>query len=351
MISVDLKWRKVAMADIFSEFKVKDMLLKNRVVMAPMCMYSSDDNGKVKPFHHFHYGTRAVGGAALIMLEATAIEKRGRISDQDLGLWSDDQVEEMRKLVDHIHSEGARVGVQLAHAGRKSTTGEDIISASPLIFSLKYEKPREMTSEDIETVIESFGQAARRAYEAGFDIVEIHGAHGYLINQFLSPLSNQRSDKYGGGVENRARLLTKVIKRVRESWPEEKPLCLRVSGYEYNALGNLPEDVSFIINIVKDYELDLINVSSGGIIDTPVESYPGYQIAYGTTIKNLTRLPVMVGGLLEHHHMANEIIRNNRGDLIYLGRELLRNPYWVLQSARKLENDDVVWPKQYERAK
>ncbi len=339
------------MADIFSDFILKDMKLKNRVVMPSMCMYSSDDSGRVQEFHRMHYCTRAVGGTGLIMIEATAVEKRGRISNRDLGLWDDSQIEGLSQLVDCVHSKGAKIGIQLAHAGRKNETFEDVIAPSPVQYNFKYQPPREMTADDIEDVIEAFDKAAQRALAAGFDFIEIHGAHGYLINQFMSPLTNQRQDNYGGGVENRSRLLKRIICQVRKHWTEDKPLGLRVSGYEYDSGGNTPEDVSFIINIVKECGVDIINVSSGGVVDARIDAFPGYQIAYGTIIRKLTNLPVMVGGLLEHHHMANEIIRNERGDLIYLGRELLRNPYWVLQAARKLENDFVEWPHQYERAK
>lgn len=339
------------MSDIFSPLHLKDLTLKNRIVMAPMCMYSSDDTGIVKDFHLFHYATRAVGGTGLIIIEATAVEKRGRISSHDLGLWEDEQLPAMKKLVECVHKRGSKIGVQLAHAGRKSETNDDVIAPSPILFNFKYEKPREMTQDDIDDVIESFGQAAKRALQAGFDFIEIHAAHGYLINQFLSPLTNERKDKFGGGVESRSRLLKKIICRVREVWPESKPLGIRVSGCEYDSSGNKPEDVSFMVNLIKDYGLDIVNVSSGGVIDQKVDSYPGYQIAYGTTIKKLTSLPVIVGGLLEHTHMANEIIRNNRGDLIYLGRELLRNPYWALQASRKMGCDTLEWPVQYERAK
>ncbi|OPL09649.1 MAG: NADPH dehydrogenase [delta proteobacterium ML8_F1] len=339
------------MPDIFTEFKVKDLSIKNRVVMPAMCMYSSDESGQVRDFHLLHYTTRAMGGTGLIILEATAVERRGRISGNDLGIWEDSQIEGLKKLVDEVHRDGAKIGIQLAHAGRKNETFEDVIAPSPLLFNLKYRTPREMTQEDITAVIEAFGRAALRALKAGFDYIELHGAHGYLINEFLSPVTNERKDGYGGGAANRVRLLKEVTAKVREHWPEEKPLGLRVSAYEYEAGGNTPEDVSFMINLVKDEGIDLINVSSGGVVDSPIEVFPGYQIRYGTEVKSKTNLPVIVGGLLEHHHMANEIIRNNRGDLIFLGRELLRNPYWVLQASRKLGMEEVVWPRQYEKAK
>jgi len=337
--------------DIFTPFNVKDLAIKNRVVMPAMCMYSSDESGRVRDFHLLHYTTRAMGGTGLIILEATAVEKRGRISQMDLGIWEDAQIQGLKGLVDEVHRDGAKIGIQLAHAGRKSDTAGDVIAPSPLLYNLKYSTPREMTREDIAAVIEAFGEGARRAYEAGFDYVEIHAAHGYLINEFLSPLTNERKDDYGGGSGNRARFLREVVIKVREQWPIEKPLGIRISAYEYAAGGNTPEDISFMINLIKDEEVDLLNVSSGGVVDGPIEVFPGYQIRYGSEVKKKTNLPVVVGGLLEHHHMANEIIRNSRGDLIYLGRELLRNPYWVLQASRKLGMEDVVWPRQYERAK
>jgi len=339
------------MADIFSEFNIKDLKLKNRIVMPSMCMYSSDDNGMVKDFHVLHYVTRAIGGTGLIVIEATAVEKRGRISGNDLGIWNDDHIEGLKEIVDSVHKYGAKIGIQLAHAGRKNETGEDVIGPSPIGFNLKYDKPREMTIEDIDAVILSFQKAAERAVKAGFDYIEIHGAHGYLINEFLSSLTNTRNDKYGGGLEGRSKFLKKIVKSVREVWEDEKPLGIRISAYEYDKYGNKVEDLSFIINLIKDCGVDIINVSSGGVIDKKIDAYPGYQVNFGTQIKNMTGLPVMVGGLLEHYHMINEIIRNNRGDLVYMGRELLRNPYWVLQSSKKLCNDSVKWPEQYERAR
>ena len=339
------------MADIFDEFISKDLKLKNRVVMPSMCMYSSDETGKVMDFHVCHYNARAVGGTGLIIIEATAVEKRGRISANDLGLWDDSQIEGMKRIVDQVHLYGAKIGIQLAHAGRKNEIGKDVIAPSSILFNFKYFLPREMTIEDIDEVVEAFGQSARRAKEAGFDFIEIHGANGYLINEFISPLTNEREDDYGGRVGNRIRILKRIIERIRLEWPNEKPLGLKVAAYEYDVRGNKPEDISFMINILKDYGIDIIDVSSGGIIDYKVDFFPGYQIAYGTEVKKKTNLPVIVGGMLEHHHMANEIVKNGRGDLIYLGRELLRNPYWVLQASRKLGYNQIKWPKQYERAR
>ena len=216
------------MAKIFSNYKLKNLELKNRVVMAPMCMDSADNEGNVNSWHYLHYSSRAVGGTGLIILEATAVESKGRITDKDLGIWNDSHIEGLKKIVDECKSYGAKMGIQLAHAGRKcEVTSEDIIAPSPIAFNEKYKKPREMTIEDIKEVVNSFRGGARRANEAGFDVIQIHGAHGYLINEFMSPLTNKRTDEYGGSAENRARFLMEVVKAVREVWTEDLPLILR----------------------------------------------------------------------------------------------------------------------------
>jgi len=247
--------------------------------MAPMCMYSSDDKGVIKDFHLVHYGARAIGGVGLIILEATAVEKRGRISANDLGIWSDEQIAPLGKLVDLIHKFGGKVGVQLGHAGRKcGVETEEAICPTSIAFSEKYKTPLEMTKEDIRQTIKAFAKGAKRADKAGFDAIEIHGAHGYLINQFLSPLTNHREDQYGGSLENRSRFLKEIIQEIRQHWPKEKPVILRISAEEYHEDGNKCEDLGKIINLVKEYGIDLINVSSGGVVLTKVNTYPGYQL-------------------------------------------------------------------------
>ncbi|MFL0266765.1 NADPH dehydrogenase NamA [Candidatus Clostridium radicumherbarum] len=339
------------MSKLFSEYNLKNLNLKNRIVMAPMCMDSADNYGNVNSWHFIHYGTRAVGGTGLIILEATAVESRGRITDKDLGIWQDSHIKPLKEIVDECKKHGAKMGIQLAHAGRKCEVGtEDIIAPSSIAFNEKYKTPIEMSKEDIKRVISSFKDGARRAREAGFDVIEIHGAHGYLINEFMSGLTNKRTDEYGGSKENRARFLMEVIKAVREEWPMELPLILRVSTVEYAAGGNNPEDTAEIINFVKEAGIDIINVSSGGVVQAHINTYPGYQIGFAEKIKKLTSLPVVAGGLVTSPLMAEEIIQNNRADLVYLGRELLRNPYWPLVSAKELQ-DDIFWPVQYERSK
>lgn len=339
------------MAKLFSKFNLKNLEFKNRIVMAPMCTYTAEDDGIAKEWHKIHYATRAMGGVGLIIQEATGVESRGRISDKDLGIWKDSHIENLKMIVKTCKSYGAIMGIQLGHAGRKCEIGNlEIIAPSPIQFSEDYKVPKEMTKEDIREVIESFRMAAKRCVDIGYDIIEIHGAHGYLINQFLSPLSNKRTDEYGGNLEKRTRFLKEVIKAVREVWPKEKALILRVSAEDYVDEGNHPEDIANIINLVKDEGLDIINVSSGAVVPARINSYPGYQIKFAEIIKEKTELPVIAGGLITSSQMAEEILQNERADMIFLGRILLRKPYWALEADHELDNE-MVWPEQYARGK
>lgn len=339
------------MGKLFSEFVMKQLKIKNRVVMAPMCMYVADHDGNPNDFHLIHYGTRAVGGVGLILLEATGVESRGRISDRDLGIWRDEHIAGLKRIVETCKAQGASVGIQLAHAGRKSeVVTEPSIAPSPIAFSECYRVPVEMSKEEIDKVIKAFGTAAKRADQAGFDTIEIHGAHGYLISEFLSPLTNHRTDEYGGNVKNRARFLKEVLAEVHRNWPKEKPVILRVSAEDYAEGGNNASIMAELINEVKEEGIDLINVSSGGVVNVGVKFYAGYQVPFAETIKKETGLPVMAGGLITSPSMAEEILSNNRADMVYLGRELLRNPYWPLQAAKELR-EEISWPKSYERAK
>lgn len=339
------------MSKLFSEFNIKNLVLKNRVVMPPMCMYCALEDGRVTPWHVLHYGSRAVGGVGLIILEATAISKEGRISSRDLGIWNDDHVEGLSKIVDTVHSMGGKIGIQLNHAGRKCEADKmEVEGPSPLIYDEGYLVPKEMTRDDIKETVEEFQKAAKRALEAGFDIIEIHGAHGYLINQFLSPLTNHRKDEYGGSVENRCRFLGQVLDAVVSVWPTEKPLALRVTAEDYQEGGNRPEDLVTIINMVKEKGINLINVSTGGVVPVVPKAFPGYQLPHAEIIKTGTSLPVIAGGLIREAEEADEIITKGKADLVYIGRALLGDPYWVLHSANTLKYD-IEWPKQYERAK
>lgn len=336
---------------LFNSIKLKDLEIKNRIVMAPMCMYTAENDGKAKEWHQIHYATRAIGGAGLIIQEATAVESRGRISANDLGIWEDSQIDGLKKIVDTCKIYGAGMGIQLGHAGRKcEAENESIIAPSPIAFDDESKVPHEMTKHDIDTVINSFKDAAKRCVEIGYDIIEIHGAHGYLINQFLSPLTNKRNDEYGGNVENRARFLKEIVHGIREVWPLNKPLMLRVSAEDYMDEGNHPEDLSEIINLVKDEGIDIIDVSSGGVVSIAPKVFQGYQTKFAEIIKEKTNLPVVTGGLIIEPHMAEEILRNDRADMIFLGRVLLRNPYWPLYADYEL-NNEIEWPMQYERGR
>ncbi|MEN1761302.1 NADPH dehydrogenase NamA [Anoxynatronum sibiricum] len=338
---------------LFSPFKLKKTTLKNRIVMAPMCQYSAGDDGYANDWHLVHYTTRAVGGAGLILLEATAVEPRGRISSQDLGIWEDSQADALRRIVNAGRRHGAVMGIQLGHAGRKcEAAGEAVIAPSALSFDAadpRFQVPKAMSVPDIAQVTASFQQAARRAVTAGFQVLEIHAAHGYLINQFLSPLANHRTDDYGGSPENRVRFLREVLAAVKEVIPEELPLIVRVSAEDYVPEGNRPEDLAALLNLAKDTGIDLVNVSSGAVVNAHINTYPGYQVRFAETIRQLTGLPVMAGGLITSPLMAEEVLQNERADLIFLGRELLRNPYWPLQAARELR-EELEWPLQYQRS-
>jgi NADPH2 dehydrogenase len=342
---------------LFTPMTLKNITLRNRFVMAPMCMFSAGSEGMAEPWHSFHYRTRAQGGTSLIIQEATAVESRGRITAQDLGLWNDSQIPGSREIVEGIKAEGAVPAIQLAHAGRKCrAAGEDVIAPSPLAFDPDDPKenitPREMTKSDIETVVESFKKAALRAQEAGYQILEIHGAHGYLISEFLSPLTNHRTDAFGGSLKKRAEFLRLVIKGVRSVWKEENLLILRVSALDYAPGGNEPEDLAEMINLVKDEGLDLIHVSSGGVVpNVTIPIGPAYQIPAAGIIRKLTGLPVIGGGMITTAAQAEKVIKDKEGDLVFLGRELLRNPYFPLLCARDAGVDVDYWPRQYGRGK
>ena len=333
----------------FEGFNIKDMELRNRIVMPPMCMYSSDETGFVKKFHRMHYGARAFGGTGLIIQEATAVEPRGRISDKDLGIWSDEHVAGLKVLVDIVKGYGATSGIQLAHAGRKcSVFDEDIIGPSSLAYDDQYAVPREMTLDDIKEVVQSFKKAAERALNAGYELLEIHGAHGYLIHEFLSPLSNKRTDQYGGSLENRVKLLSEVIDAVKEVWPEEKSLILRVSATDYSDGGIDGKMICEIVDLVKN-RLDMIHVSSGGLVPAEMELYPGYQVKFAEKIKNECGIPTIAVGLIEDIQMVEFILGSEKADLVALGRDILRNPNWVLNNLHS-QGIKYRYPEQYFRA-
>ncbi|MDF2842941.1 MAG: yqjM [Herbinix sp.] len=331
----------------FQPYTIKNMTLKNKIVMPPMCMYSADGDGYVKNFHMAHYGARAIGGVGLIIVEATGVSPNGRISDNDLGLWCDEQIAGMKKLVDSLHEQDTKVAIQLNHAGRKYEGGGVQVGVSPIRFNERYTVPKELTVEEIKQIVIDFGQAAKRAELAGFDALELHGAHGYLINQFLSPMSNHRTDEYGGNPENRTRFLKEVLEQVHQNWTADKPVILRISATEYNKNGYSMEELADMLNTVSPM-LDIIHVSSGGNSSEKIDIFPGYQVRLAEEIKKLCKKDTIAVGLIDNIDLAEEILGNQRADLVAIGRTLLRDPQFVLNEARR-KGYSITLPKQYER--
>lgn len=335
------------MAKIFNPLTIKGVTIKNRIGMSPMCTYSSyAEDGKVTPWHKLHYGARAIGQVGLIVLEATAITPQGRISPQDLGLWCDDHVPGMTELVNVIQENGSVAGIQIGHAGRKAVVDGPIVAPSSIPFKEGDKVPEEMSTEQIEETIIAFKEAVERAKRAGFDIIELHGAHGYLISEFLSPLTNKRTDEYGGSPEKRYRFLERVVNEVKTVW--DGPLFIRLSIEEYHEDGNKPEDMLYYVKRLKDQGVDFIDCSSGAILPTPPPVFPGYQVRFSEFIKTEASILTSTVGLVTSPLHAEEIIQNHRADLVFLGRELLRNPNWPIYAAKELKTDITV-PHQYQR--
>lgn len=335
----------------FSEFQLKNLHLRNRIVMPPMCMYSSDDTGRVCDFHKVHYASRAVGGVGLIIQEATAVMPNGRISANDLGIWDDAQVAGLTELARMVHASGAAIGIQLAHAGRKCDSEPDQpIAPSALTFSDEYRMPQAMSVADIDWVIDAFAEAARRAELAGYDMIEIHAAHGYLIHEFLSPLANRRDDDYGGPLVNRVRFLREILAAIRAVWPSDKPICVRLSATDCLEGGIDIGETIRIVNAVKDLA-DLFHISSGGLLKATMPIFPGYQVKFAEAVKQQCHVPTIAVGLIAQLDQVEEILANQRADLVSLGRELLRNPYWPLRQSLNNKRVTIPFPEQYERAR
>lgn len=324
--------------------------------MSPMCQYSAGTDGVATDWHLVHYGARAVGGVGLIIVEATAVESRGRISEADLGLWSEAQLPALERLVAFIHSQGAAAGIQLAHAGRKAFTfnkghgPESIIAPSPVPQAPDWQVPQEMTPAEIEAVIAAFARAARWCREIGFDVIELHGAHGYLLHSFTTPLANKRTDAYGGDLSGRLRLPLEVIAAVRAEWGADRPLFYRLSCDDYTP-GGIDADMTVAIaRKLQQAGVDLLDCSSGGAVSARIDVYPGYQVRYAEQVRRETGLPTGAVGLITTPELAEEIVAGGRADLVLLGRELLRQPSWPLAAARAL-GADVAWPEPYLRAR
>jgi 2,4-dienoyl-CoA reductase-like NADH-dependent reductase (Old Yellow Enzyme family) len=352
------------MSKLFSTLKIKNLSLKNRIVMSPMCQYSSID-GFSNDWHMVHLGTRAVGGAGLIFTEATAVSAEGRISPGDLGLWKDEHTAGLKSIVNFIHIHGAKAGIQLAHAGRKASCnvprdggrqldeahgGWQTVGPGNIPFLPGEKAPEPLTKKGILKVVSDFKKAALRAMTAGFDVIEIHSAHGYLLHEFLSPLSNNRVDEYGGSFENRCRILTEVIEGVKSVWPAENPLFVRISATDWTKGGWTLEDSVKLAYLLKDKNVDLIDCSSGGNVhDAKVPAGPGYQVPFSEALRK-TGIMTSAVGLITTAKQAESILQEEKADLVLFARELLRNPYFALNAARE-EGFDIQWPVQYLRAK
>lgn len=331
---------------LFSPYTIKNLTLKNRIVMAPMCMYSATEDGIATPFHVTHYVSRAVGQTGLIIQEATAVAPEGRISPNDLGIWDDVHIEGLKQITEQIKAYGCKTGIQLAHAGRKAQLDEEIVAPSAVAFNETYKTPKEMTIEDIQLAVEAFKLGAERAKKAGFDVIEIHGAHGYLINQFLSPLANHRQDEYGGSAENRYRFLKEIIEAVKTVW--DGPLFVRISAEDYHVEGLHVEDYIHYCSLMKEQGVDLIDVSTGAVVPAKINVYPCYQVPYSEKIKHGAEIPTGAVGLITTGLQAEETLQSERADVIILGRELLRDPYWARTAAKEL-GVSIEAPVQYQR--
>jgi NADPH2 dehydrogenase len=336
------------MSKLFSPITIKGLTLKNRIVMSPMCMYScTRQDGQVMNWHKTHYTSRAVGQVGLIIVEATAVTPQGRISDQDLGIWSDEHIDGLRELTRLIHEQGAKIAIQLAHAGRKAMVEGPIIAPSAIPFNTDMRTPEEMTLEQIQATIRAFTQAAARAKQAGFDCVELHAAHGYLLNEFLSPLTNHRSDEFGGNRDRRYELLKRTIDSVKTEW--DGPLFVRISASDYHPEGNRIDDYIYYASLMKKQGVDLIDCSSGAVVPGAIDVYPGYQVPFAEKIKHGAQIATGAVGMITEAVQAEEIIGNQRADLVFLARELLRDPYWARTAAKKL-GYEINAPEQYGRA-
>jgi NADPH2 dehydrogenase len=337
------------MSKLFSPYQIKNLTLKNRIVMSPMCTYSSThEDGQVNNWHKVHYASRAVGQAGLIFLESTAVTPQGRIFKKDLGIWSDDLAEGLKELVAVIREadSSVRAGIQISHAGRKSEVDGPVIAPSAIPYKEGTKVPQEMSKDQIKETIHAFREGARRAKEAGFDVIELHAAHGYLIHQFLSPLSNHREDEYGGSRDNRFRFLKEIIEEVKQVW--DGPLFVRISANEYHPEGNTLEDYIYYSIKMKELGVDLIDCSSGAIVPAKIQVFPGYQVPLSEEIRRRAGIPTGAVGLITRGIQAEEILQNDRADLIFVAREFLRDPYWPLRAANEL-NAQIYVPRPYRK--
>jgi 2,4-dienoyl-CoA reductase-like NADH-dependent reductase (Old Yellow Enzyme family) len=350
---------------LFSPLKIRDITFAHRIFVSPMCEYSSED-GFANDWHLVHLGSRAVGGAALVFTEATAVTPEGRISPHDLGIWKDEHIEMLSRITRFVRSQGAIPGMQLAHSGRKGSTrrpweqpggavpksegGWTPVAPSPIAFDPSYAVPAELDERGILATVQAFAAAAGRALEAGFQVIEIHGAHGYLIHEFLSPLANQRTDAYGGSFEKRTRLMREVVTAVREVWPERLPLFVRISSTDWVEGGWDLEQSVELARQIKPLGVDFIDCSSGGMVPwAKIPVGPGYQVPFAAAIRERTGILTGAVGMITEQDQAERIIREGKADAVLIAREFLRDPYWPLAAAREAGHP-ISWPAQYLRA-
>lgn len=352
---------------LFEPLQLRGIRLRNRITVSPMCEYSSE-GGFAAQWHLVHLGSRAVGGAALVFTEACAVSAEGRISPADLGIYRDEHIPKLREIVDFIHDHGAVAGIQLAHAGFKASTAppweggqpvspsrggwERVLAPSSVPFKEGWIVPHALEPNEIAVVVEQFAAAARRALSAGFRVLEIHAAHGYLLHEFLSPITNRRTDAYGGSLENRSRIVREVAQAVREQMPPELPLFVRLSATDWVEDGWTLEDSAALARDLKPLGVDLVDASSGGVVpNAKIALGPGYQVPFARHIRQHAEIPTGAVGLITDARQANDIIASGSADIVLLARELLRQPYWPLLAASQLGVDVPYWPNQYLRAK
>ncbi|MGY3054440.1 2,4-dienoyl-CoA reductase-like NADH-dependent reductase (Old Yellow Enzyme family) [Pedobacter sp. UYEF25] len=353
------------MSKLFSPLTIKDVTFKNRIVISPMCQYSSVD-GFATDWHLVHLGSRAVGGASLIIQEASAVAENGRITYGDLGIWKDDHIEKLKQIVDFIHQNGSIAGIQLAHAGRKASCevpwhgGEQIkegsnswlpVAPSAQPFKSDQRTPHQLSVEEIKQITLDFVNATTRSVKAGYKVLEIHAAHGYLMHEFFSPLSNSRTDEYGGSFENRIRFTVEIVEAIKTVWPENLPLFVRISATDWTENGWNADDSVKLSTVLKHMGVDLIDTSSGGNVpDAVIPAGPNYQVSFAKKIKQEAKIATGAVGVITEAKQAENILESEEADMIFIARESLRQPYFPMQAAKAL-GDDIEWPVQYVRAK
>jgi 2,4-dienoyl-CoA reductase-like NADH-dependent reductase (Old Yellow Enzyme family) len=355
------------MTKLFEALTIRDLTVRNRAWVAPMCQYSAEErDGVPTEWHLVHYGSRAIGGAGLVIVEATAVSPEGRISPWDTGIWNEEQEDGWAYIVDFMHSQGAAAGVQLAHAGRKASVyrewsghgtvpvtdgGWQTVSSTNEAFT-GYDAPRKLETAEVSDVVKDFVKAARRAQDAGFDVVEIHAAHGYLIHQFLSPITNSRTDIYGGELENRARLLLEIVEGIRAEVGEGMPILIRFSATDYVEGGWDEQQTATVANWCAEAGADLFDISTGGLVTgVQIPTGPGYQVPIAEFVADRVEQPVAVVGQITDGIQAEKILQTGKVEVIMIGRAELRDPMWPLRAAHEVGTEVDYWPKQYSRGK